>query len=298
MKKLIVMLWFICFLSGFVFSQEKTKFNMSLYASTEGEVQLNLSPYWKFPFLMGESPLTGDNNVTLKLNVGLSPISADLAADTVFTVLPFLAFTFGAMTGIGWNYDLFGNQLIGLGINSKTNADDPNDGVIGKGLDGVVWNIHAGTTVKFDFTAIFPGDWNHFLLRVNNEAQYFAYTKAKGDDLWYYLNDDGMNQNSFRYKFDCFIGYAMPIFADLAGFQFSGSLPFFSIETGGSVRDIGYTLNAAFLANFKIGKYFSILTLVRFTNGLKAPITSVYERKWGFDRVLFIATWYLRKGKV
>jgi hypothetical protein len=229
------------------------------------------------------------------LDAGLSPISAELTGDAVFTVFPFLAFTFGAMTSTGWNYDLFGKYpFAGLGLNRKTDADDPNDGVIGNGLDGVVWNIHAGTTVQFDYAAIFPGDWNHIVMRIYNEVQYFAYTKAKGDDLWYYLDDEGMNQNSFRYKFDCFIGYAMPIFVDLAGVQFSGILPFYNTETGGNVRDIGYSMDASVLANFKINSYFSILTLTRFTNELKTPITSAYKREWGFDRVRVIATWRIK----
>jgi hypothetical protein len=293
-KILIPMLWFIIS-SGSVFSQEETRINLSLYTSTVGEVQFNFRPQWKFPFLRGESPLTNDNNLTLKLNVGLSPISTDITGDAVFTLFPFFSATFGAMVGTGWNYDLFGKYpLAGLGLNRKTNADDPNDGVIGNGLDGVVWNIHAGTTVQFDFAAIFPGDWNHIVIQLYNEIQYFSYTKAKDDELWYYLIDEGMNQNSFRYKFDWFVGYAMPVFVDLVGVQFSGTLPIYNFETGVNVRDIGFSLDTAFLTNFRINKYFSLMTLVRFTNGLKVPITSNYEREWGFDRIRFLATWRIK----
>jgi hypothetical protein len=157
-----------------------------------------------------------------------------------------------------------------------------------------VWNIHAGAMIQFDLTAFFPGDWNHIVMQLYNEVQYFAYTKAQDDEFWYYLGDDGMNQNSFRYKFDTFVGYMMPIFIDLVGVQFSGTLPFYNIDTGISVRDIGYSLTNSFIVNFRINKSFSIMTITRVTNSLKDPITSAYEREWKFDRVQFIATWRLK----
>jgi len=258
-------------------------------------MMVTFSPQWKFPFLLGDTPLTSGNNIVLRLDANLSPIWADITGDVVLTVFPFLSFNIGGMTGTGWNYNLFGKvPLIGLGLNRKTNADDPNEEVIGNGLDGVAWNTHAGATVQFDFAAIFPGDWNHIVMQLYNEVQYFAYTKAHGDDFWYYLDDDGMNRNSFCYRFKSFIGYAMPIFIDLVGFQFSGTLPFYNIETGDNVRDIGYSLTNAFLVNFKINKQFSIMTITRITNRLKHPITSAFEREWGFDRVQFIATWRIK----
>jgi hypothetical protein len=295
MKKFIVMACFVVCISNVGFSQAESRMDLSLFASTRGEMMVTFSPQWKFPFLRGNTPLTSENNIALKISANLTPISADITGDAVLTVFPFLSFNIGGMAGTGWNYDLFGKvPLIGLGLNRKTDADDPNDGVIGKGLDGAAWNTHAGAMVQFDLAAIFPGDWNHVVMQLYNEAQYFAYTKAKGDDFWYYLGDDGMNRNSFRHKFESFIGYAMPIFIDLAGIQFSGTLPFYNIETGDNVRDIGYSLTNAFIVNFKINKQFSIMTITRFTNGLKDPITSAYEREWGFDRVQFLATWRIK----
>ena len=187
MKKTLILLCFTVCISNTAFPQMENRIDLSLYSSTRGEVLLMFSPQWKFPFLQGENQLTSDNNVALKLNIGLSPISADIMGNAVFTVLPFLTFTAGAMVGTGWNYDLFGSlPLIGLGLNRKTNADDPNDGVIGNGLDGVVWNAHFGNTFQFDFAAIFPGDWNHVVVQIYNEIQYYAYTKAKTDEFWYY----------------------------------------------------------------------------------------------------------------
>jgi len=282
MKKFTTTIAFCFFVSVFAYSQEETTIDLSLYASTKGEMQLDFIPKWK------------SDNIVLKLDAALSPILAGLTADAALNVMPFLSFNLGAMAGIGFNHDLFGDALAGLGLNRKTNADDPNEGVMGNGLDGVAWDVHTGATLQFDYAAISPGDWNHIVMKIYNELQYFAYTKARGDELWYYLDDNGMNQNTFRYKFDCFIGYAMPIFVDLAGVQFSGRLPFYNTETGGSVRDIGYEFYTTFLADFKIIERFSIMMLGRFSNELTTPITGAYEREWGFDRVMLIATWQMR----
>jgi hypothetical protein len=297
MKKIILAFCFVICFGSAAFSQVENRIDLSLYGSTRGELLVMFSPQWKFPFFQGESQLTSDNSVALKLNVGLSPISADLMGDAVFTVFPFLTFTAGAMVGTGWNYDLAGEiPLIGLGLNRKINDDDPRDGVSGNGLDGIVWNVHIGNTLQFDFAAIFPGDWNHVVMQVYNELNYNAYTKAKGDEFWYYQMDEGMNRNVFRYKFESVLTYAMPIFVDLVGIQFSGTLPFYNIKTGDNVRDVGFSLNAAFLVNVNINRHFAIMALTRFSNGFTSPVTRAYEREWAFDRVQLIATWHIKKG--
>ena len=278
-----------------VFSQAENRIDLSLYGSTRGELLAMFSPQWKFPFMQGENPLTSNNNITLKMNVCLSPISADIMGDAVFTVLPFILFTVGGAVGSGWNYDLGNLPLIGLGLNNKMNNGDTRKNVSGNGLDGVVWNVHIGNTLQFDFAAIFPGDWNHVVVQVYNEINYRAYTNAKADEFWYYQMDEGMNQNAFRYKFEAVLGYAMPIFLDLVGVQFSGSLPFHNIKTGDNVRDVGFSLNTAFFANFSINKHFTIMALSRFSNGFTDPITSDYDREWGFDRIQLIATWHIKR---
>lgn len=299
-KKIIVAALLAMFASGAAFSQEdmssvETRVDLALYASTRGEMCVNFRPQWKFPFLRGESPLTSGNNIALKLDAGLSPIWAGLTGNAELTVFPFLSFSAGGSAITGWNYDLFGKvPLVGLGLNKRTSADDTEDGVIGNGLDGVVWDAHIGAMLQFDLAAFFPGDWNHVVAQVYNEVQYFAYTKARGDDFWYYLGDDGMNRNAFRHKFTAFAGYMMPIFVDLVGVQFEGTLPFYNTEIDGSVRDIGYSFTNSFIVNFKINKTWSIMTIARLSNGLKDPITGGYEREWGFDRVQFIATWRIK----
>jgi len=269
---------FILFLIVSAFAENNI--DLSFYTSTKGEMQVDFISQWN----------------VLKLDAALAPMGAGLSGDAIFTAFPFLLLRGGAMVGMGWNYEMFGQMsLIGLGLNKKENADDPNDGVIGKGFDGVVWNAHAGATLQFDLAAIFPGDWNHVVMQFYNRVEYFAYTKAKGDDLWYwyYYGDDGMNINAFLHKYEFFIGYQMPIFVDLIGYQLRGVLPFYNVKAGGNIREQGYFLNNAFIVDFKINERFSIITLTNINNKFKEPITSEYEREWKFDRVQVIATWRL-----
>lgn len=277
-------------------SQTKHRMDVSLYLSTSGEISSNFVSQWSFPFLNGEHPLTSGNNINFKLDAALSPIWAGLTGDAELTVAPFLSFTLGGQIGTGWNYDLFGKlPLVGLGLNRKLHILSSEDSeVIGHGFDGVLWDLHAGAMLQFDLAAIVPGDWNHVVFQVYNTVQYLAYSRAGGDDLWFYLGDGGLNRNAFKHKFTCFVGYMMPIFLNLAGVQFEGKLPFYNAEIGTDISDIGYEFDLSVLTNFKITKKFSIMTIACFSNGLADPITDVYEREWGFDRVRFIATWRLR----
>jgi hypothetical protein len=181
MKKCITMFLLVTAVAGICFAEEsgesedtvENRIDVSFYASTRGEMQINFLPQWKFPCLQGNTPLTSDNNIVLKLDAALSPIWAGITGDAVLTVFPFLSFTAGAMAGTGWNYDLFGEvPLVGLGLNRRTSADDQDDGVIGNGFDGVVWDVHAGATVQFDLAAFFPGDWNHVIMQFYNKIDY------------------------------------------------------------------------------------------------------------------------------
>ena len=285
MKKIIALLLLTILISIPSFSQVENSMDLSFYASTKGEMILTFAPQWKLPFLQGESILTRDNNIALNLTTSISPITAGVTVDTVLTVFPFLLFTAGVRGNIGWNYDIFGMSLVGLGLNRRTNIDDPNEGVIGKGLDGLAWDTHIGTTLQFDFAAIFHGDWNHVVIQIYNEIRYFAYTKANNNELWYYIMDEGLNLNSFQHQFQSFFGYRMPVFVDFLGVQFAGTLPFYNFDIGNSVREIGYSLTTALVANFRINESFSVMSLARFNNALKTPVTSAYQREWIFNRV-------------
>ena len=281
--------------TGAVYSEAETRMDLSFYASTQGEMHFNFVPQWTFPFLQGNHPMTSGNNVTFRLDAGINPIWAGLTGNTIISVAPFLNFRLGAMVGTGWNYDIGRLSLVGLGLNRKTGIHDPiTSEVVGNGLDGVVWDVHAGAMLQFDLAALFPGDWNHVVMQYYNQIEYLAYSKAQEDAFWYYMNDEGINQNAFRYKFEFFIGYMMPIFLDLVGFQLEGTLPFYNFEAGTSVRDRGYSFTNAFIANFKINNQWSIMTIVPIANSFIDPDKNGYEREWVFGGVHLIANWRIK----
>jgi len=116
MKKCVMLFLFFSAFAGICFAME-SRMDLSFYTSTMGQMQVNFIPQWKFPFLQGNSPLTSENNIVLKLDAALSPIWAGLSGDAILTVFPFLLIRAGAMAGTGWNYDLFGKvPLVGLGL--------------------------------------------------------------------------------------------------------------------------------------------------------------------------------------
>ena len=296
MKNFVIIVCFTVFVSIPVFSQTENDIDLSFYASTKGEMQLNFTPQWKFPFLQGSHPLTRENNIVFKLDTSLNPIWMGLTGDSILTIAPFISFRLGAMVGTGWNYNLFGkDHLVGLGMNRKTNINDPANSVaIGNGFDGIVWDVHSGSLLQFDLAAFFPGNWNHVVMQFYNQIDYFAYSKAKGDEFWYYLDDEGMNQNTFRYSFEFFIGYMMPTFVDLIGYQFSGIIPFYNLDTGTNVRERGYSFINAFITYLKIKERHSIMTITRIKNDFTDPEKYGYERKWGFDCIQLIYTWKIK----
>lgn len=294
--------WIVILCLGFslypLLAQDKSngenRMDVSFYASTRGEMQIDFIPQWKFPAFQGEHPLFAENNVNLKLDFALSPIWLGFTTDVEFTVSPFLSFKTGGSIGTGWNYDLGGEfPLIGLGMNKRTNANETENGVIGNGFDGIVWDIHIGSMLQFDLAVLVPGDWNHVIAQIYNEMQYFAYTMADDDEFWYYLCDDGLNRNSFRHNFKVFVGYMMPIFVDFVGIQFEGTVPFYNNKIS-RISNIGYSLTGSLIANFKINKSWSIMTVMCIANGFKNPITSNYKREWKFECVQLIATWQIK----
>jgi hypothetical protein len=298
MKRFFITMMLSVIVIGTVFSQEEveTRMDATFYTSTRGEMSASFRPQWQFPFLQGKSPLTSGNNIALKLDAAISPIWLGLTADAELTVFPFLSFKTGGSINTGWNYKLFGAlPLVGIGLNKKTSINDSTESdVVGHGLDGVVWDLHFGSMLQFDLAAFVPGDWNHVVAQVYNEIRYFAYTKADGDDFWYFLGDNGLNQNAFNHKFTVFVGYMMPIFFNMVGIQLEGRLPFWNNEIGTDVQDAGYKLDVGLITNFKINKSWSIMAIALMSNGFKDPDKYGFNREWGFDRVQLIATWRIK----
>jgi hypothetical protein len=290
MKKIIV----ICFaLTLPVWAEDspvEAHTDLSLTFSSLPEAQAAVRQDFVFPFLQGEGPLVSGNNINLKLGANLSPVSGNILADAAWTPIAFFTVSLGAKLGSGWNYPLFGVPMKGMGVY----RNDPDEGVDGAGLDGVVWNIHAGTAIQFDLAALFPGDWRHVVMQVYNEISFQNYTGAQGHESWYYENDDGVNQNAFSYYFSALLGYQMPLFINLAGVMFELKEPLHNPYTGESLTNRGPETTVSLAASFKLPGNVSLMSLGQWKNQLSHPIANDYSRRWGFFRVALIATYRAR----
>ncbi|MDR2192887.1 MAG: hypothetical protein LBP19_00210 [Treponema sp.] len=296
MKKIIVILCFAVARTLWAADSDADMHtDISLTASSLPEAQAAIMQSFTFPFLRGENPLTTGNNMTLKLGANVSPISFNILADTVWTPLAFFTVSLGAKIGSGWNYPLFGSPMKGMGVYRRLPDEEPSEGVHnGSGLDGVVWNAHAGATVQFDLAALFPGDWNHVVMQVYNEITYQRYTGARGDEQWYYENDDGVNQNAFSHYFSTLLGYQMPLFIDLMGAMFEMKNLFYNPDTGESITDRGPEMTVSIAADFKLSRRITLMALGQWKNKLLHPITASYSRRWDFFRVALIATYRVK----
>jgi hypothetical protein len=185
-----------------------------LQVSTSPEIKLGFTKRYSYPFLQGESPLTAGNNIGLSLSAELTPISLNGIAEVVLTPAAFFQLAAGGRFGSGWNINLFGSDIFGIGLNRPdVVGSSVNDG---GAFDGLLWKVYAGGTVQFDLAALYPGDWNHVVARSYHELNYRGYTRAKAGESWYYENDDGENINGFNYYGNLLVGYQMPMIFNMA----------------------------------------------------------------------------------
>ncbi|MDR2793098.1 MAG: hypothetical protein LBB61_05460 [Treponema sp.] len=296
MKKIIVI---FCFVAARTLwandSDVDTRTDVSLTLSSRPEAQAAVTQSFTFPFLRGEHPLTAGNNINLKLGANVSPVSFNVLADTVWTPIAFFTVSLGAKIGSGWNYPLLGSPMKGMGIYRRyAPPADPPEGVNGSGLDGAVWNTHAGATVQFDLAALFPGEWNHVVMQVYNEISCQRYTGAQGSEQWYYENDDGVNQNAFSYYLSALLGYQMPFFIDLAGVMFEMKEPLYNPDTGKPLTNREPEMTVSIAADFKLSGRITIMALGQWRNKLLHPITAGHGRAWEFFRAACIATYRVK----
>jgi len=181
----------------------------------------------------------------------------------------------------------------GMGLYRYMESGNPQEWADGSGFDGVVWKAHFGATLQFDLAAIVPGDWNHIVMKFDNFLNYQNYTRARGNEQWYFKADDGINQNSFGYYFSGFFGYQMPIFLNMAGIQIESSLPFYNPQSGESLANREPEMLCSLVANFNFSKRFNFMVIPQLSNRLIHPVTLDFQRQWQKYRVLFICTWHL-----
>jgi hypothetical protein len=271
----------------------KKQTDVSFIVSTEPGLGIGIEQRFIFPFLQGMGPLAEENNITVKLGAQVDPVSFNFFADAVWTPLALLNLSLGTWAATGWNYELAGDFVNGMGLYQPMNHEEPEERARGSGLDGAVWNVHGSAALLFDFAAVFPGDWNHVVISFSNVLNYQNYTKAEGSEQWYFRNDGNLYQNWFSYYFSGVLGYQMPIFIDMTGLMFELSLPLYNPQSGKPVSGREPEMICSLVTDLKIGGHFNLTVLTQLRNPLNHPVTADYERKWEFYRTLIVGTWHL-----
>jgi hypothetical protein len=275
--RVLVMLLTLTLFAGAAGAQESSSEDTEGFTdSTELEIQISSRPELKlrlietmtFPFLQGNGPLTEGNNIETSFAAEASPVSLSGMAEAVWTPVAFFQAAAGARAGSGWNIELFGSGVYGIGINAP--RDEGGQGprkteVRGEAFDGLLWSAWGGGAFQFDLAALFPGDWTHVLFRTYQEARYSAYTRAVNGESWFFEADFGENRNGWIYYSSYLLGYQMPLSPVLDTVAFMAELKknLYSDPRGDYWGDnLGeWTLSGLF--NFTLGSRFRTALIIQ-----------------------------------
>jgi len=235
---------------------------LTLQVSSLPELKLGFTKRFNFPFLQGEGPLTKDNNIGLAMTAEISPVSINGIAEAVWTPIAFFQFAAGGRIGSGWNLELFGSDIYGIGLNRPDAAGKAENS--GQAFDGLLWKAQAGAALQADLAALFPGDWHHVVIRSYHEVNYKGYTRAKKHESWYFENDDGENCNGFNYYGNFLLGYQMPVFLNTAAFLAEMDLYLYDTPDRGNWGDDRIRWTFSGILNFTITKQMNLALITQF----------------------------------
>ncbi|MDR3283717.1 MAG: hypothetical protein LBS97_00885 [Treponema sp.] len=238
--------------------------DMSFTVSSLPEAKLAVTQGFVFPFLRGENPLTAGNNVSMSVKAEISPISLNEVTEIVWTPIAFLQVVVGERVGTGWNINLFGGDIYGIGINREKANKSGGVEIDASPFDGVLWQVKGGGVFQFDMAAIVPGDWNHVVFRTYHEVNYAGYSRAETGESWYFENDAGENRNGWNYYGNFLLGYQMPIFLDTVGFMAETGKNLYGTENGDIWGDNLARWTLSLLCNFTVTPKFSVALITQF----------------------------------
>ncbi|MCL2194093.1 MAG: hypothetical protein FWB78_11965 [Treponema sp.] len=237
-----------------------------LQATSSPAAKLGFNWHFTIPFLQGDSPLTQGNNIRITPGMEITPIDIHLTANAVWTPIAFVELVAGGRIGSGWNINLFGGDIYGIGLNL---AEEPDaHGVVGarhcgNAFDGLFWQGRMGAALQGDLAAFFPGEWNHVIFRSFHEISYAAYSRAGRNQTWFFENDDGENRNGFSYRGNLLIGYRMPLFLNMVAFQAEADLFLTRLPSGNQWGDDRLRWTFSGLLNFAITESFEIALITQ-----------------------------------
>jgi hypothetical protein len=238
---------------------------VDIAVSTLPEAALSITEKLSIPFLRGNSPLTEGNNLSASFTAEFSPISINGYAEFVWTPFAFLQLVSGGWAGSGWNIELFGSDVRGIGINRR--RADGTTWTDAEAFGGLIWLAKTGAVFQFDAAALFPGDWNHVVFRVYQELNYSSFSSAKAGESWYHNNDSGENRNGRNYYASYLFGYQMPqkpLFLDTAALM-AEQYRFLYDEPGGDAWGDDLDLwKLSLLLNFGFTDWFSTALITQF----------------------------------
>ena len=267
----------------------KSDTSLALTVSSLPEAKLTLAQSFTLPFLRGEHFLVENNNVKFGLDAELSPVSMNLKGDAVITPAAFFQLAAGGMIGSGWNIELFGGEVRGIGKNVR--AADGSTSADASPLDGVFAEGHFGGALQFDIAALFPGDWNHVVFRSYHEIGYKAYSRAAKGEAWFFENDFGENQNGWNYYGNYLAGYQMPIFLNTVALLAEMRKYLYGSPGGGQWGDALGRWEFSAIMNFAVTKSFSAALITQFRT-----LRRYSDYSYGDDFDLFYQDRHLADG--
>lgn len=284
---------------GSLFAEAESSSDLNLTISSLPEAKLSFNRHVTLPVLRGNGPLTEGNNLAATFTAEISPVSLNGAAEAVFTPIAFFQLVGGIKLGTGWNIELAGNPVYGMGINQPKQGSrapalipggDRTSEITGDPFDGLVWGPHFGGVFQFDLAAIFPGAWRHIVFRTYHEWNYRGYTKAGSGESWIFEDDDGENRNGSNYYGNYLLGYQMPIFLNTVGILAEMSQYLYDTPNGSYWGDDRGRWLFSALFNFTITERFGAALIIQtrtrrnYRDGDKANENHYYYQYRELDR--------------
>ena len=174
---------------------------------------------YKIPLNFGESIVFQDANITFSGELNLTPVTYENQLIVYFSPSPVLTLSLESVAATGWS--LFGTA----GLSKYNVGTDSYDALTP--FKDWKYSFAGKAELKFDFGALFPGDWTHVVTKASYTVRYEACTAAKSHEPWAAIGAE--TANGLTYSATFVLGYILPFKLNLVGVaanfrgHFSGS---------------------------------------------------------------------------